>query len=480
MLKAKEKPVCRGLGLAAAASLVVSLTVSGLVAAPAAAQTLAPTPTPEAGTAPAPSMTGPIEVSPVARDEQIATRLQGILESTDWFDAPGVTVENGVVFLSGSTAHDSRRAWAGELAARTRDVVAVVNRITVIEGSPWDVTPAFQEVRALTQRFIRSLPLLALAIAVVVLSWMGRGLVMLLARPILARRIRSPLLLDVATRLAAVPLVLLGMYLALQFLGLTRLALTVLGGTGIAGLIVGIGFRDIVENFLASILLSTDRPFDPGDTVQIGQRTGVVQSLTTRATLLMGFDGNHIQIPNATVYKSEIINFTTNPNQRFTFAVGITKDSSISKAQEAIMAVLTAHPTVLATPEPLILADKFAGSSVDLSVSFWINSSEHNGLKVKSAIIRLTKRALREAGIEIADPTQEIVFPAGALEEAPRSTRRREREGGEKDVRRAAVAPETPYLVTPAEGELKSDDEQIQKQVEQSRETGGGTNLLTG
>lgn len=449
------------------------LAALSLYPAPAAAQSADPTPTPASGTVTPPSVPSAVEVNPTARDEEIAARLQSILDATDWFDAPRVTVENGVVFLSGRTGQDSYRAWAGELASKTRDVVAVVNRIAVDERSPWDVTPAFDEVQSLIQRGIRALPLLALAVAVVILSWLARGLVIRLARPVLARRVRSPLLLEVSSRLIAVPVVLLGIYLALQFLGLTRLALTVLGGTGIAGIIVGIAFRDIVENFLASILLSTDQPFKTGDTVQIGQRTGVVQCLTTRATLLMGFDGNHIQIPNATVYKSEIINLTANPNQRQTFTVAISRSSSITQAQEAIMAALASHPAVLNDPEPLVLADRFNGAAIELAVSFWIDGSQHNGPKVKSAVIRLTKRALRDAGVEIASPVQEVVFPS-APSQAPRWSLRREPERGGKDGK----ARETTDLVTPAEGRLVSEDDQLQKQAEQSRDAGSGTNLL--
>jgi small conductance mechanosensitive channel len=475
-LKAEDRLVLRPSVLWAIAAILLAGQL--LWPAPAAAQTPGPVVTPAPGTVTAPAVPSAVEVNPTARDEEIASRLQSILEATDWFAASQVSVENGVVFLSGRTGQDSYRAWAGELASKTRDVVAVVNRIEVEERPPWDVTPALEEVQSLAERAIRVLPLLALAASVILLSWFARGLVMRLARPVLARRVRSPLLLDLTTRLVAVPVVLLGIYLALQFLGLTRLALTVLGGTGIAGLIVGIAFRDIVENFLASVLLSTDQPFNTGDTVQIGQRTGVVQSLTTRATLLLGFDGNHIQIPNSTVYKSEVVNFTTNPKQRFAFMVGIASASSVSQAQEVIRAVLTAHPAVLADPEPLVLADRFSGAAVEVCVGFWIDSSQHNGLKVKSAIIRLTKRALREADIEIANPTQEVLLPAAGPAQPPRVTLRRGREDGKEEAR-AATAKETPAPVTPAEGHLTSEDAQIQKQAEQSRHADGGTNLLS-
>lgn len=457
------------------ATLLLILLV--LQTSPSAAQILDPTPTPVAGTDSPPAVPDAVEVSPVNRDEEIAARLQGILEATDWFEAPGVVVENGVVFLAGQTQQESYRTWAGELASKTRDVAAVVNRITVIEGSPWDVTPAFEEVEELIRGGIRMLPPLALAVAVLILAWVGRGLVVRMARPILARRLRSPLLIDIGARAAAVPLLLLGIYLALQFLGWTRLALTVLGGTGIAGLIVGIAFRDTVENLLASILLSTDKPFNMGDTVQIGQRTGVVQSLTARATILMGFDGNFVQIPNATVYKSEIVNYTANPNQRFTFTVTISRSSLISEAQEVIMAAVTSHPAVLSDPEPLVLADRFNGPAVELVVNYWIDNNEHAGLKVKSAVIRLVRRALRDAGVEIANPAQEVLLPDAALGQGPQPVLHL---ASTRDADAPLVAEETTEPVTPSEGGLTSEDEQLQKQADHSRDAASGKNLLTG
>jgi small-conductance mechanosensitive channel len=55
----------------------------------------------------------------------------------------------------------------------------------------------------------------------------------------------------------------------LRVSGLTRLALTVIGGTGIAGLVLGIAFRDIMENFLASILISMQQPFRASDLIGV-------------------------------------------------------------------------------------------------------------------------------------------------------------------------------------------------------------------
>jgi len=81
---------------------------------------------------------------------------------------------------------------------------------------------------------------------------------------------------------------------------MTQVALTLAGGTGLLGLALGIAFREITENFLASIYLSIQKPFEVGDLVEVTGLLGYVQRVTARTTILMTLDGNHVQIPNAT------------------------------------------------------------------------------------------------------------------------------------------------------------------------------------
>ncbi|MEP7345755.1 MAG: BON domain-containing protein, partial [Gemmatimonadaceae bacterium] len=73
--------------------------------------------------------TGQVDVTAVARDEQIRGRLQRVLDATRWFTGALVVVQEGVVFLTGRAESEKVRNWAGELAGRTQGVVAVVNRI---------------------------------------------------------------------------------------------------------------------------------------------------------------------------------------------------------------------------------------------------------------------------------------------------------------------------------------------------------------
>ncbi|MEJ7591516.1 MAG: mechanosensitive ion channel family protein [Planctomycetaceae bacterium] len=188
------------------------------------------------------------------------------------------------------------------------------------------------------------------------------------------------------------------------------MALSVVGGTGLVGLALGIAFRDITENFLASIFLSMQRPFETGNLVEIAGVTGYIQQLNIRTTILMTLDGNVVQIPNSTVYKSNLRNFTTNVNRREDFVVGIGYDCEISQAQEIARNVLSEHPAVLKDPEPLVLADSMGTATINLRVYFWLNGREHSWLKVRSSVIRLVKIAFQKNGISMPDERAKLFF----------------------------------------------------------------------
>ncbi|WP_410280148.1 BON domain-containing protein, partial [Halomonas campaniensis] len=98
-------------------------------------------------------------------------RIADILTATSWFGEPGVTVQEGIVFLQGMAKNDESRQWAGDLAKNTVGVVAVVNQIEVAPAAVWDFDPTFQVLNDLARGFVRSLPLVVVAVVVIAISW---------------------------------------------------------------------------------------------------------------------------------------------------------------------------------------------------------------------------------------------------------------------------------------------------------------------
>ncbi len=414
-----------------------------------------------------------IKVNPSSNDKAIYERLAKILKATEWFSDIIIHVEEGVVFLDGRTNSDDHRIWASGLAGKVTDVVAVVNRIKVVERSPWDISPAVNELSIIWKEVLQRLPRLGLGLLLLVFVGLIAKLTIRGFRMVLDQRL-NPLLRDVAARISSILVFLLGFYLALQVAGLSGLSATVLGGTGIAGLIAGIAFRDLLENYLASILISIRNPFKIGDLIEIMEHIGIVEKVTTRGTVLMNLDGNHVQIPNALVYKSVIRNYTANPKRREMFEVGIGFDNDASSAQKIAMQVMSNHPAVLKEPETLVLVDRLGSATVSLKVYFWYDGSAYNGLKVKSSLIRLIKTTFEKEAISMPDEAREVIFPDGVpIRRLETSSPKTSKESG-----RATSIPPDDEAITQAEGSLESEDSQLRVQARTTRIPEEGSNLL--
>ena len=358
------------------------------------------------------------------------------------------------------------------------------NTATATDETP-RIAPAIEEGQMLIQQFTDALPTLLLCLVIAAVVWLLATLISRWVFRILSQRLNSLMLSRLVARLFALPVLLMGIYLILSITGLGNLAATVIGGTGLLGLVIGFAFRDIAENFLASILISLQRPFKLGDTIKVLDYTGVVQSVTTRGTILMTLEGNHVQIPNTIIYKEPITNYSANPGMRLDFAVGIGYDASISRAQDIAMQQLLAHSAVLQQPEPMVLAEQLSASTVNMRIYFWVDSNAHSILKVKSAIIRLIKHAFTVHGISMPDDAREVIFPQGIQvttipgktdettgrlsNTSPRANTSPQAE--EQHSREAASC-------TPAEGELTTETRAINAQAENSNLGEGKTTLL--
>lgn len=409
-----------------------------------------------------------IDVNQTVADQSIQKRFANILKISSRIQDPVVEVTEGVMVLEGWTDDEADKTWVEEAANRTEGVIAVVNNIEVRLGKQWDLDPAFNEALSLYEKFIRALPKISIALLVLLLTWALAKITTALATRGLGHNVKNPFVLRMGARLFAVPVVVIGVYLVLKLTGLTNLAMTVVGGTGILGLVIGIAFKDIAENFLASILISIQRPFKIGDYILVDGHEGVVQSVTTRGTVIMTLEGNHIHIPNAIIYKNTIVNVTANPNIRKQFTVGIGYDDSITHAQQIAMQVMTNHEAILAEPEPQVLVDNLGAATVNLIVYFWVNGQKNSATKVKSAMIRLIKKAFDDAKILMPDEAREVVFPEGIriIQDPPESS-------ASTPVAKS-IEPEDNAI----EVDLSNDVDEIRKQSEENQLSDKSENLI--
>ena len=195
--------------------------------------------------------------------------------------------------------------------------------------------------------------------------------------------------------------------------------------------------------------------------------------MNTRSMLLLSPEGNHVLIPNATIFKNDITNFSTAPTRREVVTVGIGYDAQVAEAQEIIIDVLSNYAAVIDDPSPLVLVDELGSSTVSLKIYYWFDGKNFSQAKVKSAILRLIKKALVEADISMPDDAREIIFPEGVpvkmvdASEAASSARAIEDH-----------PPESNAAATESEGDLKNEREEVEEHARAAAPADQGTDLL--
>ncbi|MCB1638700.1 MAG: mechanosensitive ion channel, partial [Thiothrix sp.] len=340
-------------------------------------------------------------------DQKIRKRLQELFTELEDMKAIRIRVNKGVVSLEGEVGSGAIEDKALQFARQVEGVVEVENRLVINRNLRTRLERLGNRLLDTGQQALSGLPLFLLALLVLVLFWLlGRWIS---HRQRLFRRLTpNYFIANLLGQIVHLVFIMTGAVLALSLLDATALLGTILGAAGIFGLAVGFAVRDTVENYIASILLSVRNPFEVNDFVNIDGFEGNVASLNSRATILISPDGNHIRIPNATVFKAVITNFTRHPERRFQFDVGVGTGQNLLNTQTLALETLQQLPGVLPEPRPQVLIEALGDSNILLRIFAWVDQRQYNFGKVRSEAIRRVKQAFDQAGIVMPEPTYNL------------------------------------------------------------------------
>ncbi|MGJ8678543.1 MAG: mechanosensitive ion channel domain-containing protein [Akkermansiaceae bacterium] len=343
------------------------------------------------------------------QDSKIKARLLSIFQEIDHLSEIDVEVSSGVVSISGIVLDSDTAQEAVNLTKKVDGVIYVNNNIEQDVAVASRLAPAQERATGLITSFVKKLPIIGIALAVIILFWMIGGW-MGRRKKFYKKLGLNEMVANLVGRLVKMSLIALGVFIALEILDATTIASAVLGVAGVAGLALGFAFRDIVENYLAGILLSMRNPFVTGDSINIDGMSGKVIRLTSRDTVLMTFDGNHLRIPNKTIMTSSLTNFSRNSLRRFDFAVGVSVELDLIEVKELAMECLSSIKSILTDPAPKIIVEELGDSTVNMRFFAWIDQTESDFLKTKSEAIRIIKDTFDENGIEMPEPIYRVVM----------------------------------------------------------------------
>ncbi|WP_370402448.1 mechanosensitive ion channel domain-containing protein [Sulfitobacter sp. JB4-11] len=344
-------------------------------------------------------------------DAAIANRIRNILAELEGYDDITVSVSSGIVTLRGTTLDMPSAVRLSELVGRVEGVVAIENDVVETTDVARRLNPAVDRFRDRLTQAVAFLPLALIAISVFVLIVIFGFFIARLRQP-WERLSPNAFIADIYRQIIRLLFIIGGLVVALDIVGATALLSGILGAAGIVGLAIGFAVRDTVENFIASIMLSIRQPFRPNDTVEIEGDTGKVIRLTSRATILLSFDGNHIRIPNSTVFKSRIVNYSRNAERRFLFEIGVdASEDDLARVRDLAEDTVAALPFTLTKPAPDVWVDRIGDGSMVMNVAGWIDQTETSLVRAKGEAIRQVMAAVAMAGYDMPNTTYRIEVP---------------------------------------------------------------------
>lgn len=232
-------------------------------------------------------------------------------------------------------------------------------------------------------------------------------------RKVLHKALESEQIADLLSSIIKMLVLLTGLFIALEFLGLTGTVTSLLAGAGIIGLALGFAFQDMAENLIAGIAMGIRKPFQIGDVVEAGDVFGTVKTINLRNTLVETFFGQIEVIPNKILFRNVLTNYTVTGIRRIEVPVGISYADDPEKAAEAIEEAINACDFVIKKEQTAVFAKGFADSSINLVVWFWIDYPGDTGfMKARHTAVVEIKKALEKADILIPFPIRTLDFGA--------------------------------------------------------------------
>ena len=275
------------------------------------------------------------------------------------------------------------------------------------------ITELFDKLYAWIKQLVLILPNLLVALTVLIVAYATSAYVRRIVRSSLARITRNEALDRFLARLSQLAVLVLGLLIAINILKLDKAVFSLLAGIGVLGIALAFAFQDIAANFVAGIALvfRRDQPFKVGDIVETNGKTGTVQEINIRDSMIRTFQGQEIFIPNKLIFENEVTNYSFLGKRRIDLEVGVSYGDDLAKVKQVTETVITGLPNRLRDSGVEVFFTEFGSSSINLVARFWIEfSRQAQFLQARSEAILRVKAAYDKHEITIPFPIRTLDF----------------------------------------------------------------------
>jgi small conductance mechanosensitive channel len=186
----------------------------------------------------------------------------------------------------------------------------------VMGAMPIDFSNAWKSGSRIINFIISLLPNIVLGLVILITFLFLASAAKSLVRRLMKNRGRRANLGLLLGQLTQVTVAVFGFLVALSAVAPSFHASDLIKMLGVGSVAIGFAFQNILQNFLAGILLLFQEPFRVGDWISVAGLEGRVDDIQARATLITDANSKKIVIPNAVLFTSPVtVGEGTNPEQ---------------------------------------------------------------------------------------------------------------------------------------------------------------------
>ncbi len=187
---------------------------------------------------------------------------------------------------------------------------------------------------------------------------------------------------------------------------------TVIGGFGVGGIALALASKEVLSNFLGSITVLTDRPFEIGDLVSIdGKVTGTVETVGMRSSRIRTANSSEVVVPNSLLTTAIVDNLGRRTARRFSTVLQVDYHTTVDQIEAfcaGIRQIVQNNPYMKNETTYVYLQD-FAESAINLLVNVGIETSSYETeLRERHCLLRDILRLAEDLKVQFAFPTRTL------------------------------------------------------------------------
>lgn len=215
--------------------------------------------------------------------------------------------------------------------------------------------------------------------------------------------------IPIIQRIGKILVFMLVVLAALDVIGVNVVA--ALAGLGLGGLAIAFAAQKTLENVFGAFAIASDRPFQVGDFVQLGDIVGNVEDVGLRSTKIRTLERTVVTIPNSTVVNNSVVNYARRDRMLYRFNVGVVYGTTVAQLRyivDEIRKLLLDDPRVFLDTQRARFR-QFGASSLDIEVFSWINTADFNEFTVIAEELNFRIMEIVErSGSSFAFPSQTL------------------------------------------------------------------------